>query len=229
MAGPPFRTDDPGPVDYCCWEFYGAAQIIHNNEGFSGVAPYGEVNYGIVPGIHVHLNVPVQFYRPIGGDDEYGPGDVEFGFKCRLVSETTACPLIGIYPVVEIPTGNAARHLGEGEAQFFLPLWLQKSLGPWTTYCGGGYLVNNKFTSENSWFIGWAAQRDLSEIMTFGAEIFSLLYPSESAENELACNIGTIVNFSEKHHFLFSMGRDIIGANDLLLYAAYQLTIGNRP
>jgi hypothetical protein len=229
FAGPPFRTDDPEPVEYGHWEFYVASQIAWDNIGTSGMAPYGEVNYGIAKWMHIHLNVPLCFNQPHAGNAVYGLGDIEFGFKCRLVNETTVIPQIGTYPVIEIPTGNAEKDLGVGNVQFFIPVWLQKSWGPWTTNCGGGYLVNTTSNPVNSLFIGWEGQRDVSELITVGAEIFSTIIPSERSENELAFNIGTIVSFNDNHHFLFSAGRDIIGNNYFFLFAAYQLIIGSGP
>ncbi len=225
-AGPPFRTDDPEPVEFQHWEFYCAAQIMRDNDGLSGAVPYVEGNYGIIKGMHIHLNVPLFLNRPATGRAAYGLGDIEFGLKYRLVNEAKAIPQIGAYPAIEIPTGNAEKHLGAGNVQFFIPLWLQKSWGAWTTCGGGGYLINITSNPDNSFFIGWEGQRDISEMVTIGAEIFSTTFPSENQENDLAFNIGAIVNLNDNHHFLFSAGRDIIGHDDLFCYAAYQLTIG---
>jgi len=41
-------------------------------------------------------------------------------------------------------------------------------------------------------------------------------------------NVGTIINFTDEHHLLFSTGRDIHGQNRFSAYIAYQLTIGPR-
>ena len=39
-----------------------------------------------------------------------------------------------------------------------LPLWLQKSWGPWTTYGGGGFGFNTARGGRNWAFLGWQAQ-----------------------------------------------------------------------
>jgi hypothetical protein len=176
--------------------------------------------------MQIHMIIPLSFSYPHSGSFAYGPGDIELGLKYRFVKETSSIPQIGLFPLIEIPTGSDAKLLGEGHAQIFIPLWIQKSWGSWTTYGGAGYLVNITPNPANSWFVGWETQHDLSELITIGAEVFSTLIPSESLENELAFNIGTIINFSDKHHLLFSIGKDIVGHSDLFLYAAYQLTIG---
>lgn len=105
VAGPPFRTDDPEPTEYHHWEIYCATQISHDNFGTSGEAPFCEANYGIVNGVQMELHVPLAFNRPHAGNSAYGPGDAEFGLKCRLAAETTALPLVSIYPSIEVPTG----------------------------------------------------------------------------------------------------------------------------
>ena len=226
MAGPPFRTDDPEPVDYHHWEFYGASQIVSNKDGVSGTAPHVEINFGIFQQTQIHMIIPLTFNHPRTGASAYGSGDIELGLKYRFVNETPVVPQIGVFPLVEIPTGNAAKGLGAGNTQVFLPLWVQKTWGSWTTYGGGGYLLNITPDPANSWFVGWEAQHDISEILTIGAEAFTVLLPSKSPENEVGFNIGAIVNFTDNHHLLFSAGRDIVGHNDIFLYAAYQLTIG---
>jgi hypothetical protein len=224
MAGPPFRTDDPDPVDYHHWEFYGASQIASDRDGVFGTAPHVEINYGIFHETQLHMIFPFSFNYPHTGASAYGPGDIELGLKYRFFNETSSAPQIGIFPLFEIPTGNSAKGLGAGNAQIFFPLWIQKSWGPWTMYGGGGYMVTIKEKQANSLFIGLEGQRDFSKKLTVGAEVFSNSFPSESSENEVAFIIGATVNFSDNHHCLFSAGRDLVARNNLFFYAAYQIT-----
>jgi hypothetical protein len=42
-----------------------------------------------------------------------------------------------MFPLLELPTGNEHRGLGAGHVSAFLPIWVQKSFGEWTTYGGG--------------------------------------------------------------------------------------------
>ncbi|HVN97392.1 MAG TPA: hypothetical protein VMT62_13265, partial [Syntrophorhabdaceae bacterium] len=142
FAGPPFRTDDPEPVEYQHWEFYVATQYANDEDGVSGTAPHLEMNYGIVPNLQLHLLVPVAFDKPRGAPTLYGPGDVELGVKYRFIQEGTYRPMVGTFPILHLPSGSERRGLGNGDAQFYLPVWLQKSLGHWTTYGGGGYWLN---------------------------------------------------------------------------------------
>ena len=107
-AGPPFVTDDPEPVDYKHWEIYLSTQQYHNADGWSGTAPHLEINYGVVPDVQLHVIAPLSYDRPVGGRTNYGYGDTELGVKYRFVHETDTCPMIGIFPFIELPSGGCA-------------------------------------------------------------------------------------------------------------------------
>ena len=49
-AGPPFRTDDPEPVDLDHWEIDVFSTATHVHGDTSGVLPGIEVNYGLLKG-----------------------------------------------------------------------------------------------------------------------------------------------------------------------------------
>jgi len=65
---------------------------------------------------------------------QWGYGDTELGFKYRFIDEDKngARPMIGAYPLIELPTGDEARALGAGYVRAYFPVWIQKSFGDWT-------------------------------------------------------------------------------------------------
>jgi hypothetical protein len=227
-AGPPFLTDDPEPVEYRHWEVYFGSQYVHDDEGVTGTAPLIEVNYGALPDIHLHIIVPFAYSSPHKGSKQYWLGDAEFGVKYRFIHEGRIIPQVGTFPILVSSTGSESRGLGEGHIRVFIPIWLQKSWGPWTTYGGGGYWHNPGDDNKNYWQTGWEVQRKMSEALTIGAEIFNISPAAKGESDRTGFNIGTIINFSEEHHFLFSAGRDIHGPNNLTAYIAYQWTFGPR-
>lgn len=229
FAGPPFVTDDPEPVEHRHWEIYLASQHAKDKDGWSGTAPHFEVNYGALPNLQLHLIAPFAYVKPNDGSSHYGFGDMELGVKFRFVQETNWRPQVGIFPLIEVPTGSRSHGLGNGKVQGFLPLWLQKSWGPWTTYGGGGYWINPGSGNKDYWFIGWEVQRDLSKNVTVGAEMFYNTPAAKGEGNRTGFSIGTIVNLTEDHHLLFSAGRDIHGQNRFSTYIAYQWTFGPFP
>jgi len=62
-------------------------------------------------------------------------------------------------------------------------MWLQKSWGPWTTYGGGGYVINPAPGQRNYCFGGWLLQRDFSERLTLGGEFFAQGKSSDVGES----------------------------------------------
>ncbi len=225
-AGPPYATDDPEPVEFRHWEVYLASQAQGSGgDGWAGTAPHLEVNYGVVPDVQLHLVAPLAWARPPGGPVRLGYGDTELGVKFRFVHEGDALPQIGTFPLFELPTGDASRGLGSGEAQLFLPLWLQKSFGRWTTYGGGGYWLNPGPGNRNWWYVGWQAQRELASGVTLGAELFHGTSRRDGSPGETRFNVGLVLDFGEMHHLLLSAGH-AIGSTSAQAYAAYQLTFG---
>lgn len=228
-AGPPFFTDDPEPVEHLHWEVYLATQWAHDKDaGTSATLPHAEVNYGVLPDMQLHLIEPMAYSAPSQGSVQYGLGDTELGVKYRFIHEDEKGwrPQVGIFPIVDLPTGDSSRGLGEGHVKIFFPLWLQKSWGPWTTYGGGGYWYHPGEDNKNYWFTGWLLQRELSKMLTLGTEIFNTSPKAKGESDETGFNIGGFFNLSEEHHILFSAGRDIKGQNTFFAYLAFQLTFG---
>ncbi len=225
-AGPPYATDDPEPVELRHWEIYLAtADQWSREDGWSGTSPHLEVNYGVVPDVQLHVIAPVAWAHPPGEAARFGYGDTELGVKFRFVHETDAIPQVGTFPLVEVPTGDASRGLGGGETQVLLPLWIQKSFGPWTTYGGGGYWVNPGQGNRNWWFVGWQAQREIAHGVAVGAEVFHGTSRQQGRPGETRFNLGMILDATEHHHVLLSVGR-AIGLDAAQAYLAYQLTFG---
>jgi hypothetical protein len=226
FAGPPFATDDPEPVAYRNGEFYIGSQYENDRDGASGTAPHVEVNYGVAPDVQLHLIVPNVFDRPRGGPTLLGSGDIELGIKYRFMQEGRYRPMAAIFPLLHLPTGDRNRGLGNGDPQLFFPLWLQKSLGPWTTYGGGGYWLNPGTGNKNYWFIGWLLQRDITKWLTVGGEVFRQSPSTTDGKYQTGYNLGSIINFTDNHHLIFSAGSDVRGPGLFRSYVAYLFTWG---
>ncbi|HZU54111.1 MAG TPA: transporter [Holophagaceae bacterium] len=225
-AGPPFKTDDPAPVDLGHLEFYAFAAGQRGTGDSSGAGPAFEFNYGILPETQFHIVVPVAYDRPEGGPSQRGLGDTEVGFKVRFLKETDTLPQIGIFPLVEIPTGDAEKGLGAGHTQVYIPIWIQKSWGAWTTYGGYGWWRNPGEGARDWSYAGWLLQRDLGQRLTLGGELFHTTASTADGRSSNGFNLGGQVNFGEKHHLLFSAGRNFSGETQSYFYFGYQLTTG---
>lgn len=226
FAGPPFFTDDPEPVELHHWELYLASQLFYGGGDVSGTLPHFEVNYGGAPELQLHAILPLGIDHLSGGATRMGPGDIELGAKYRFVHEGDLLPQIGTFPLVELPTGDSERGLGAGGTQIFLPIWLQKSFGDWTTYGGAGYWVSFVPGGQSSWTFGWELQRKLSDNFTAGAEIVHHTASAPGGEGDSRFNLGLMIDLGALHHVLLSWGHTFTGPSEMQTYAAYQLTFG---
>jgi len=209
IAGPPFSTDDPQPVDFKHWEYYISTMNTFRTELSSGTSPHFEINYGLVPNIQVHLIMPVNYDYSRQQGFKAGYANTEIGIKYRFVKETDIMPQIGTFPIVEIPTiGN--NELSNGYAQLFIPLWAQKSWGKLTTYGGGGYWINPGTNTKNWIFAGWEVQYDFSASLTLGGELYFHTPDTVGSHQVSGFNLGGSYNASNLFHIIFSVGHSII-------------------
>lgn len=218
-AGPPFLTDDPEPVDYLHWENYLFAAGVHEDGGYTIAGPAMEINYGPLPETQVSLTVPL---TSVGGNtpSASGLGDIQLGLKYRFVQETNGWPQLAFYPAVTLPAGDASRGLGNGQAWFQLPLWLQKSWGPWTTYGGGGPAFNSALGQRNFPFGGWLLQRDFGERLSLGGEVYAQGREAYDDGAFVALNFGGSYKLTEHFSLLGSVGHSIAGEAHTLWYFA---------
>ena len=231
IAGPPFRTDDPEPVDYGHYEFYNFFSGTHVTGDRSGVGPAFELNYGLIPNGQFHIVAPLAFDNPSGSPSQFGIGDTELGFKYRFIQEDEKGwrPQVGVFPFLEVPTGDQSLGLGAGHWREYLPLWIQKSFGDWTTYGGAGYWINHGGGTDdkNFWYFGWLLQRKVTDKLVIGAELFHQTADTIGGKESTGFNVGAIYDFDEHNHLLMSAGRGLQNASDtnrFSWYIAYQIT-----
>lgn len=230
LAGPPFQTDDPEPVDYHHFEMYAFALSDSTSGGTSLSVPAYEVNWGAAPNLQLHLVLPLVANIPSnGGSASFGISDTELGAKYRLLKETKHRPEVGIFPFVELPSGNAERGLGVGTTWYRLPLWIQKSWGPWTSYGGGGEAVVPAEGCNNYPFAGWLVQRQLNKKLMLGVEVFGHGAQGEGAgstRHSTMADLGGTYEFKPGFDLLFAGGRTISGQPETYGYLALYWTWG---
>ena len=224
FAGPPFRTDDPQPVDYRHWEFYIASEQQFEKDATTATLPHFEINYGVVPDVQIHFVAPLGYMRTSAGT-HYGYSDTEIGIKYRFTEETDDIPQIGVFPLVEIPTGDVNMQLGAGKTQVYFPVWIQKSFGNWTTYGGAGFWYVRVPGQQNWIFSGWELQYDFSKFVTLGGELYYETANTPDAKAGESFSLGGFINFDETNHLLFSIGHSLSGIAATTGYIGYQLTI----
>jgi len=226
QAGPPYVTDDPEPVEYQHWELDFAVLPVRDATGVTSTAPHLEINYGIIPNVQLHVLTPMVVNAPTHERTQYGYGDTELGAKIRFLEETDSRPQIAIYPTVELPTGDQSRGLGNGKAQVYLPVWIQKSFGPWTTYGGGGYWFNPGEGNHDWWYSGWLLQRKITSNFAAAVEVFHETPKEIGGSSDTKFSVGGIYDFNDTWHLLVSAGHTIQGPSATIGYLGIQLTFG---
>jgi hypothetical protein len=224
MAGPPFDTDDPEPVDYLHWEFYISSIMEFQHTESNLTLPHIEINYGAVENVQIHFIAPMGYIHSADGT-KYGYSNTEIGLKYRFIQESDNLPQIGIFPLAEIPTGDKSKGLSNGQFQYYLPIWLQKSWGKLTSYGGAGYWFNPGQGNKNWIFTGWLVQYDFSKVVTLGGEIYYHTADAQGSKSTRGFNIGGFINPDEMNHILFSVGSSSGNGSSITGYLGYQMTI----
>jgi hypothetical protein len=232
LAGPPFQTDDPEPVDFRHYELYTFGSSDGTTIETDSTGPALEFNWGAVPNVQLHIIVPLAAVLPAQGPSAYGLGDVETGVKWRFIQETKHRPMVGIFPMFEVPTGNPINGLGVGRGWARLPIWAQKSFGSWTTYGGVGKVVTTAPGYLDYAFGGWLVQRDIGKKLTLGTEVFSHGREGLATAQTRAA---TLVDVGGYYYFrnpafqlLFCYGHSAFGQGENYAYVGLYWTWGNN-
>ena len=234
-AGPPYLTDDPEPVALHHWEFYTFYTRDQTRDTDTVDGPALEINNGVAPNTQLHLIVPEAYFSADGAGAR-GIGDIEAGVKYRFVTETPSRPEIGVFPLAELPSGDAARGLGNGRTWVKLPVWLQKSWGATTTYGGVGYAVNSVPGMRNYAYGGDLVQYTLTPRWTLGAEVFLQGAAAQTAplggapipgtRSSAIWNAGGSYNFTPDFSLLFTAGHSFAGEGNAVAYLGLYRTWG---
>ena len=140
----------------------------------------------------------------------------------------TTCQRIGVFPLLEIPTGSARNGLGNGSLQSLSPALAAKKLGQMDGLWW--WRLRHKFRRGSSRLAippaACYSGRFCSNAVV-GLEIYHRTAQQIGARDDTAFNLGTIIDFNEHHHLLLSAGRSIDGPTAFQSYIAYQFTFDN--
>ena len=241
-AGPPFQTDDPEPVDFRHYEFYQFGTVSSTPVETDPTGPAFEFNWGVVPNVQLHAVLPWGAIRPSNnpiyvpagvGPSAYGLTDMELGAKIRYLKETKHRPEIGTFTMLEVPTGNVNKGLGVGRVWYKLPVWVQKSWGPWTSYGGAGYQIVHQTQYRSFPYAGWLLQRDIGKRLTLGGEVFSHAkegFATPQTQSATMIDLGGFYYIKNPGlQILFCYGHSVAGQTSNYAYLGLYQTWGSKP
>lgn len=211
-AGPPFITDDPEPTDTGHFENYLYVQGTRAGGETSGPAEGIEINYGAFADTQLTISMPLNVHPGPGG---MGVVFAPFGFgvKYRFIEEDDAGwrPQVAVFPQIQIPSGSASHSVPTTE---LLPLWMQKSFGPWTAFGGGGLMLNPGAGNRDFAIWGGALMRQLSDKLQVGAEMFGQSRSSSQAPGAAAVGVGALYDLSENWHLIGSVNTGVVNRRE---------------
>jgi hypothetical protein len=242
-AGAPFVTDDPMIVDEQTWEVNYMLVGVSNQSGSlprrrrdddrapgtgtaTAVAFQIDANYGITPRMHLHIQPQlIYLHEPVGAN--YGLGDTQVGVKYQVTpnGDDEKGWVIGVHPLVTLPTGNSNRNLGLDVTTYYLPVWVQRRYHEWTTFGGGGYQINGGTNRDNTWAGGWGVLYDATPKLQLGGEIFGQTASLAGSHGTVGFNLGGVWQLANGHAFLFSAGkglRNVAVENEASLFLGWQ-------
>ena len=214
-AGPPYVTDDPEPTDTGHWEdrvFVSGTDLAGGAAGQAGF----DINYGVAKDVQLTLIDTTA--------DRIGAGDLQLSVKYRFAhqSNTSWVPDISVFPQVNLPT--ASGHFGDGRVSFFLPVWAEKDVGPWSTFGGGGYDINPGPGTRNFWLVGWGLTRKVTDRLQLGGEIYHQTSTGIGQPSTTVADLGFIYQLTTHFAFMASGGPSLQTRGQSAFYAALQLT-----
>ena len=218
LGGPPYVTDAPQTTDYRQFEIYfftGGATSRGGTEGAAGL----DFNYGATPDLQLTAVVPLGFESPVGGGTATALGNVELAAKYRLLHQKDFGWDVAVFPRLFLPSGSPA--VGERHASLLLPIWIGKDWGDWSTFGGGGCVINHGGNSQDFCLAGWAITRRVLPDLQIGAEIYHQTADTRGGRASTGIGAGVVYDLSDHYHLVGSFGPGIQNAGDTNWYSWY--------
>ena len=224
FAGPPYVTDDPEPTEYQHFEIYAftdGTAVRGGHESETGI----DFNYGGAPDLQLSTTIALTGERAAPGGEEWGVGNIEFGAKYRFLHQDDFGLDVSAYPQVFLP--HLSSGVGEPHAYVFLPIWMQKDWGDWSSFGGGGCTLGAGSGARDGCIAGWALTRRVLPDLTLGPEIYHSTPDTRGGRASTGIGFGAIYDLSDTYHLLASYGPGIQNAAEtdrMTWYAALEFT-----
>ena len=198
-AGPPYISDDPEPTDYRHFEIYAFGEGTTTAPGTAGETGI-DFNYGGAPDLQLTAVIPLA-YDEAGNT---GLGNIELAAKYRFLHQEDGGWDVSVFPRAFLP--SVSHSVGDQHAAFSLPFWAEKDIGKWSTFGGGGCVLNRTRDTRNYCFAGWAVTREVAEGLRLGVEVYHQGASDIGGHVSTLLGGGLTYDISEHYHFLAYAG-----------------------
>lgn len=216
LAGPPYVTDDPAPMDLGHWEihaFTSGSHVKGLTEGASGL----DLNYGAAKDLQLTLVLPLAWED--ADSFQARAGDVEMATKYQFLHQDGVGVDLAFFPRAFLPTGP--RRGEPKHVNLLLPVWIGRQMGDWNVFGGGGYEFNPGPGNKDFWQGGIAVTRQIGERLSLGGEIYHRTADVDGGHHFSGVNLGVAFKLNEHYSLLASGGPGIQNANEGGLYDFY--------
>ncbi len=199
MAGPPYVSDDPEPTDYQHYEIYLFTDGMNARDGTSGASGI-DFNYGAAPNLQLTAVAPIAYESPTVDGTAAGLGNIELAAKYRFVHQAEIGWDVAVFPRVFLPSASAV--VGTRHTSLLLPIWLERDWGNWSTFGGGGCVINRGAGSRDFCQASWALARQLLPDLQLGAEIVHQTADTKGGHASTQVGVGLRYDLSDTYHLL---------------------------
>jgi len=223
-AGPPYVTDDPEPTELGQFEIYLFATGSEAHDG-SEVAAGIDFNYGASPDLQLTAALPFAYEDASGSSPASGIGNVELAAKYRFLHRRQIGWDVAIFPRYFLRSASSS--VGDQHSAFLLPIWAEKDWDGWSTFGGGGRVLQNGEKLKDFWLAGWAVVHTFTTRLQLGLELVYQTADAPGGHSSTALGAGLRYDISERYHFLASAGptlRNAAETNDYAWYMSLLLT-----
>jgi hypothetical protein len=218
IAGPPYQSDDPQPTDYRHYEIYTFNKGVRSKGDLSGTSGI-DFNYGAAPNLQLTATLPVGLDFPLNGITAFGLSNVELAAKYRLLHQDTFGFDVAVFPRVFLPSGS--RSVGDRQASFLLPIWVQKDWGEWSAFGGGGCQFSAAGRSHDFCIYGGTLTRQVLPKLQLGVEVFHQTADRAGNIATTSLGIGAKYDLDKNIHLLGYAAKGIQNARTTNQYSWY--------
>ena len=218
LGGPPYISDDAEPTDYEHFEIYAFSGGTVSRDGDSAAGGI-DFNYGATPDIQLTAVLPIAFEDVPHGGTQSGVGNIELAVKYRFLHQSEDGWDIAVFPRLFLP--SASSNVGEQHVSFLLPFWLEKDWGKWSTFGGGGCVLNKGGDSQDFCLAGWALTRQMFPNLQLGAELVHQTADAKGGHASTAIGAGLKYDITDNYHFLAYAGPGLQNAAETGRYNWY--------
>jgi hypothetical protein len=126
---------------------------------------------------------------------------------------------VSAFPRVFLPSGSNA--VGEQHASLSIPVWVEKDWDDWSTFGGGGCVLNHGGQSRNFCLAELALTRQVVPDLQLGAELYHQTGDSQGAYATTGVGLGARYDLTDQWHLMASTGPGIQNAADTNQYSWY--------